>query len=701
MGVQGLLPVLKSVMDQVHVSKYSGKTVGIDASGWLYKGAYSCPVDLVLGRRTDAYLNFSIQQITQLQEHNITPIFVFDGAPLPAKAQENAVRSRLRAEWKTKAQMLLEKRKEEQDCRAIFVACTKALTVTNDMVMNLIAVLRRMNITFFVAPYEADAQLAFMSRQKIVDVVISDDSDCVPYGVKTILFKLNQNGWGSELKRRSLGANEDLSFVGWTEEMFVQLCVLAGCDYCPSVHGIGIITAYKLVNQYKTPNEVLEAVKVKKESLVPNNFAEHFYSAILTYRHQLVFDPRDAKLKMICPLDISKDILQQVDRRLDFLGNVELRDDVVASIALGQIHPVTHESYVWKDTAAAIVLEEQAVENLKQSTTRSLTSSESSGIVLPNFQQKNAEIGANTNTLDDLSQEDPITTRGSNRLQTATSRVRYEKPRPSSRSSWTHLDSVLGSSDHIVNFRSPKVSENFKPLAALREPLALIRNSSVAAQSFKKFESCPVRDHVKRVRNPANRRRDGKGSGFEGEVLCRVDQGHMSSLGSNTGVRHSTVAAVCDADRLTDDENALPQQAKRPKLFNHPSSPSSQLSAHLSEASSQKLLIRPAPFGCGQRQAAFSTNSSGFNRKLPQHHSQQPHCLPPAAAKSVCNYAYATSAEEKWDRILGDDIEDDTNSSGSQIGDQEISSPPASFVASSSSSSRCQPLAPINKSSGS
>ena len=41
------------------------------------------------------YLNYSIQQLKQLQAHDITPILVFDGAPLPAKAQENAARSRL------------------------------------------------------------------------------------------------------------------------------------------------------------------------------------------------------------------------------------------------------------------------------------------------------------------------------------------------------------------------------------------------------------------------------------------------------------------------------------------------------------------------------------------------------------------------------------------------------------------------------
>ncbi|KAG2765844.1 hypothetical protein PC129_g12890 [Phytophthora cactorum] len=664
MGVTGLLPVLKSVTDQVHVSKYAGKTVGVDASDWLYKGAYSCPVDIVLGRPTDAYLNHAIQHIKLLQEHDITPIMVFDGAPLPSKAQENAKRGRSRRDWKLKAMKLLQEKQEDQDPRAVFSACTRAVSVTNDMVMRLIAVLRRMDITFYVAPYEADAQLAFLSRQKIVDVVISQDSDCVPYGVKTVLFKLGPDGWGSELKRRSLGANEELSFVGWTEEMFIQLCVLAGCDYCPSVSGVGIITAYKLVSTYKTPTEVLTALQQQKGSSVPEDYPEHFYSAILTYRHQLVFDPRDAKLKMLSPLDVSKDILPLVDKGLHFLGNVELRDDVVATIAAGEIHPMTHESYAWKDTAAAALLDEQRTTSKpKTSRTRSSTSSESSGMIIPHRRSREDH---STNTPADSSQEDPVHTRA------AISRLRYEKPRPSSRSSWTHLDSVLGSSDHIVNFRSPKVSENFKPLAALHDPPASLGSSSINAQDLKEFESRPVRDHVKRVRNPANRRRDGKGSGFEGEVLCKVEQGRTPSLGISAEVRHNP-PAVDDVDRLTDEENA-PPQAKRPKIFGCPSS-SSSLSSWVSEAGSQTQLIRPTPFGCGQRPSS-PTSSVHFNwKRLPPRHSQRG--IQPARPAS--HYAFATSAEEKWDRILGDEIDTD-----SQIGDQ------------GDASSR-QPLAPINE----
>ena len=42
-----------------------------------------------------------------------------------------------------------------------------------------------------VAPYEADAQLAYLSISKIVDVVITEDSDLLAFGAPRILYKVD------------------------------------------------------------------------------------------------------------------------------------------------------------------------------------------------------------------------------------------------------------------------------------------------------------------------------------------------------------------------------------------------------------------------------------------------------------------------------------------------------------------------------
>ena len=53
----------------------------------------------------------------------------------------------------------------------------RAVGVTGDMIYSLIRELRKNNVEFLVAPYEADPQLAYLSMSGFVDAVITEDSD--------------------------------------------------------------------------------------------------------------------------------------------------------------------------------------------------------------------------------------------------------------------------------------------------------------------------------------------------------------------------------------------------------------------------------------------------------------------------------------------------------------------------------------------
>jgi len=185
---------------------------------------------------------------------------------------------------------------------------------------------------------------------------------------------------------------------------------------------------------------------------------------------------------MLNPLTLSEAILPMVDRRLLFLGNAELGSDVVASIARGEIHPATHESYAWRDAALALQSEQQLGQHRQRqehpagdrTSLRSLTSSETSSATHSEVDVRESDSVSHcaSRTSQDASErfEQPQAQlyhdRNEDNLPRRTA-VRYEKPRPSSSSSWAHLGSLLGSSAHILNFRSPKVSDNFKPLSSL------------------------------------------------------------------------------------------------------------------------------------------------------------------------------------------------------------------------------------------
>lgn len=51
-----------------------------------------------------------------------------------------------------------------------------------------IKVLRTMGIDVIVAPYEADAQLAYLNRMRIADYVITEDSDLVLFGCHHVRY---------------------------------------------------------------------------------------------------------------------------------------------------------------------------------------------------------------------------------------------------------------------------------------------------------------------------------------------------------------------------------------------------------------------------------------------------------------------------------------------------------------------------------
>ena len=90
-------------------------------------------------------------------------------------------------------------------------------------------------LTVIHAPYEADAQLAFLYLHKIVDVVVSEDYDLLAYGVKHLMSKIEMNTssstiCGNLIEMRFLPFCK-WDFSGWTEDMFLTFYILCGCDY--------------------------------------------------------------------------------------------------------------------------------------------------------------------------------------------------------------------------------------------------------------------------------------------------------------------------------------------------------------------------------------------------------------------------------------------------------------------------------------
>ena len=192
MGIKGLLQVLKGITQKQNISEWKGKRIAIDGSCWLHKAAYSCAQELVLGIPTTKYLSFISHRIGLLKHHQIQITVVFDGAPLPMKGLTNDERRHNRDHNKQMATDLLRQNRvtEAQDY------FQKSVSITSEMVQIVCEYLKQENVQYVVAPYEADAQLAYLMVHNFVDLVISEDSDLLVFGCERVFYKMDKFGFG-------------------------------------------------------------------------------------------------------------------------------------------------------------------------------------------------------------------------------------------------------------------------------------------------------------------------------------------------------------------------------------------------------------------------------------------------------------------------------------------------------------------------
>jgi len=373
MGICGFHQYTKHYLEQQHIRSYAHTRVGIDASAWLHRGSVPYAWDIFNGTEPwkhgtsmarPPWVEFPLRLLHMLMSFHVHPVFVFDGCSSPAKTPTSLARKAKKAQAKQRALESLKMGNAREAARLM----QQAFDVTHDMAGDLIAELKHRNIEFIVAPYEADAQLAYLSRIPVkeggVDAVITEDSDLVAYGCKSILFKCSPDGFVQELrKERLFGPSEPVleahlgekkaqtklkknSFVRfdeWTDDQMCLLCILAGCDFLPSLMGMGFKTAYSLVKQGKTLDKTLEMMKkhTRWSTLLTDEYAENIRKAFETFRYSLVYDKRLSKAVHLQDLP---DHLSQYQDDTDHLGP-PMDPDVIHKIAHGIINPVSKEEY--------------------------------------------------------------------------------------------------------------------------------------------------------------------------------------------------------------------------------------------------------------------------------------------------------------------------------------------------------------------
>lgn len=254
---------------------------------------------------------------------------------LPAKAQTELNRRKGRDEAKEKAKEYLRAGRTEEAKREF----AKSVDITHEHAIELMKKCRELGVDCITGMYEADAQLAYLNKIGVAEYVMSEDSDLILFGCKKIIFKLQLDGrcllFDSEKLHLTIGTTEDkFSF-----EKFRRICILSGCDYLNSLHGIGLAKAKKFMMLTEETDMRKALLKIPvylnmKKLTITDEYIEGFLKAEATFKHMFVYNPLRREMLRLNPID-------EDDPEIGNCTNAGqmLEANVAYQLALGNINP--------------------------------------------------------------------------------------------------------------------------------------------------------------------------------------------------------------------------------------------------------------------------------------------------------------------------------------------------------------------------
>jgi flap endonuclease-1 len=245
-----------AAIETVSFDELSGSVVAIDAHNWLYRYLTTT----VKWTSDDVYTTSDgtevanligvVQGLPKFFEHDLTPVFVFDGAVTELK--DNEVQARREQREKYEAQ--LEDAREEDDTVAVARLESRTQRLTDTIVETTRGLLSLLDVPVVDAPAEGEAQAAVMARKGQVDYAGTEDYDALPFGSPLTIRQLTSKG---DPELMDLDATLDDHDLTW--EQLVDVAILCGTDFNEGISGVGPKTAVSLVHEHGDLWGVFEA----------------------------------------------------------------------------------------------------------------------------------------------------------------------------------------------------------------------------------------------------------------------------------------------------------------------------------------------------------------------------------------------------------------------------------------------------------
>ena len=155
------------------------------------------------------------------------------------------------------------------------------INVTKTHVAEVKTLLDILGITYYDAPDEAEKYCVFLQKNKIIDYIVTDDTDIFTFGGINILK--------STIKNDIIETDIEmlLNKIKYTQEKFIEFCILSGCDYLPYVPSVAINTVYTLFKKHNTINDIINLNKYSFPEEYTEENLKNVRSIFLNFEYDL------------------------------------------------------------------------------------------------------------------------------------------------------------------------------------------------------------------------------------------------------------------------------------------------------------------------------------------------------------------------------------------------------------------------------
>ena len=264
MGVK-INELVKEVKRTITFENLFKKSIAIDAFNTIYQF-------LAIIRQKDgtslkdyqgnvtSHLSGLFYRSINFLEHNIKPIYVFDGVPSELKLDTIKERKKIKSEAKEK----MIKAQDDEDFEEAKKFAQFTSTLDAGMIEESKKLIEFMGMPIIQANSEGEAQSAYLVEKGDAWACASQDYDTLLFGGERLLRnfavsrsrKLRDTTVTLDIEYVSL--NKFLNNLGITREQLIEMGIMIGTDFFEGIKGIGQKTALELIRKYDTIENILK-----------------------------------------------------------------------------------------------------------------------------------------------------------------------------------------------------------------------------------------------------------------------------------------------------------------------------------------------------------------------------------------------------------------------------------------------------------